>query len=185
MREFRARWRSAKAIVLFVCFFFFYAVLLVALVWLCNSVAVKCGKANKSSRKCSGKMYFLSKELARAAELQEASTICRVHWDEIRRSNNRCSVHRENHCRCLSEFLWDFFLSWMPWEQHFMSKLPMELLLSGSFYLSFHSLLFTEGKLLMHVHSLLYCWPNFIFSIRLLFLKQILVTSLKLDKSIC
>ena len=68
MREFRARWRSAKAN-------FFHAVLLVALVWLCDSVAVKCGKADKSSRKCAGKIYCLSKELARAAELQEGSTI--------------------------------------------------------------------------------------------------------------
>ena len=91
MREFRARWRSARAN-------FFHAVLLVAL---CDSVAVKCGKANKTSRKCAGKKYFLSKELARAAELQEGSAICRVHWDEIRRSNNRCSVPRENHSRDL------------------------------------------------------------------------------------
>ena len=80
---------------------FFHAVFFVALVWLRDSVAVKCGKANKSSRRCSGKIYFLSKELARAAELQEGSTICRVHWDEIRRSNNRCSVPRENHSRGL------------------------------------------------------------------------------------
>ena len=70
---------------------FFHAVLLVSLVWLCDSVAAKCEKADKSSHKFAGKMYFLSKELARAAELQ-GSTICRVHWDEIRRSNNRCSV---------------------------------------------------------------------------------------------
>ena len=85
MRKFRARWRSARAN-------FFHAVLLVVLVLLCDSVALKCGKANQTSRKCAGKIYFLSKELARAAELQEGSAICRVHWDEIRRSNNRCSV---------------------------------------------------------------------------------------------
>ena len=94
MRKFRARWRSARAN-------FFHAVLLVALVLLCDSVALKCGKANQTSRKCAGKIYFLSKELARAAELQEGSAICRVHWDEIRRSNNRCSVPRENHSRGL------------------------------------------------------------------------------------
>ena len=94
MREFRARWRSARAN-------FFHSVLLVALVLLCDSVAVKCEKANKTSRKCAGKIYFLSKELARAAELQESCAICRVHWDEIRRSNNRCSVPRENHPRGL------------------------------------------------------------------------------------
>ena len=80
---------------------FFSLVLLVALVWLCDSVGVKGGKANKSSCKSGGKIYFLSKELARAAELREGSTICRVHWDEIRRSNNRCSVPRENQSRGL------------------------------------------------------------------------------------
>ena len=85
MRKFRARWRSARAN-------FFHAVLLVALVLLCDSVALKCEKANQTSRKCAGKIYFLSKELGRAAELQEGFAICRVHWDEIRRSNNRCSV---------------------------------------------------------------------------------------------
>ena len=78
MRKFRARWRSARAN-------FFHAVLLVALVLLCDSVALKCGKPNKTTRKCAGKIYFLSKELARAAELQDGSAICRVHWDEIRR----------------------------------------------------------------------------------------------------
>ena len=30
----------------------------------------KCGKANNSSRKCAGEKYFLSEDLARAAELQ-------------------------------------------------------------------------------------------------------------------
>ena len=45
-----------------------------------------------------------------------------------------------------------------------MSKWPLERLLSGPFYLNFQSLLFTEEMVLMHVISLLYCWPNFIFS---------------------
>ena len=94
MREFRARWRSTRA-------FFFYAVLFVAFVWLCGSLAEKCGKGNKSSRTCAGKKYFLSEDLARAAELQVGTTVCRVHWDEIRRSMNRCSVPRENHSRGL------------------------------------------------------------------------------------
>ena len=49
---------------------FFLVVLRVASVWLCASEAAKCGKANKSSRNCAGKMYFLSENLARAAELQ-------------------------------------------------------------------------------------------------------------------
>ena len=80
---------------------FFHAVLLVALVLLCDSVAVKCGKANKTSRECAGKIYFLSKELARAAERQEGSAIFRVHGDEIRKNNNRCWVPREKHSRGL------------------------------------------------------------------------------------
>ena len=162
MREFQARWRSTRAI-------FFYAVLLVALVWLCDSFAAKCGKANKSSRKCAGKKYFLSKELARAAELQEGSSICRVHWDEIRRSNNRYSVPGENHSPGLrnQRIPARLFavLDPMGATCHVMSKWPLELLLSGSFYLNFLSLLFMEEMVLMHVHSLLYCWPNFIFSI--------------------
>ena len=39
---------------------FFPVVLLVASVWLGGSYAAKCGKANKSSRKCAGKKNFLS-----------------------------------------------------------------------------------------------------------------------------
>ena len=166
MREFRARCRSARAN-------FFHTVLLVALVLLRDSVAVKCGKANKTSRKCAGKIYFLSKELTRAAELQEDSAICRVHWDEIRRSNNRCSVPRENHSRGLRKqriparlFA---VLDAIGAISHVMSKWPLKLLLSGSFCLNFHSLLLIEEMVLMHVHSLLYCWLNFIFSISLLF----------------
>ena len=77
MREFRARSLSTRAI-------FFPVALLVASVWLCGTYAAKCGKANKISRKCAGKKYFLSEDLARAAELQVGSTVCRVHWDEIR-----------------------------------------------------------------------------------------------------
>ena len=92
MREFRARWRSPRA-------YIFYAVLLVALVWLCGSLAEKCGTANKSSHKCAGKKYFLSEDLARAAELQVGTTVCRVHLDEIRRSKKRYSVPRENNSR--------------------------------------------------------------------------------------
>ena len=72
---------------------FFHVVLLVALLWLCGSSA--CEKANKSSRKCAGKKYFLSEDLARAAQLQVGSTVCRIHWDEIRRSNDRFLVPRE------------------------------------------------------------------------------------------
>ena len=43
------------------------------------------------------------------------------------------------------------------------SKWPLDLLLSDSFHLNFHSILFTEEMVQMHVHSLLYCWQNFIF----------------------
>ena len=166
MRKFRARWRSARAN-------FFHAVLHVALVLLCDSVALKCGKPNKTTRKCAGKIYFLSKELARAAELQEGSAICRVHWDEIRRSNNRSSVPRENHSRGLREqrIPAKLFavLDAIGATCHVMSKWPLELLLSGSFYLNFHCKLFTEEMVLMRVHSLLYCWLNFLFYTSLLF----------------
>lgn len=44
---------------------------------------------------------MLPKHLARAAELQVGSKVCRVHWDEIRRKDNRCSVPRLNHSRSL------------------------------------------------------------------------------------
>ena len=144
MRKFRARWRSARAN-------FFDAVLLVALVLLCDSVALKCGKPNQTTRKCAGKIYFLSKELARAAELQEGSAICRVHWDEIRRSNNRCSVPRENHSRSLRKqrIPAKLFavLDAIGATCHVMSKWPLELLLSGSFYLNFHCILFMHQSI--------------------------------------
>jgi len=90
MTEFQAPSRSTRTI-------FSHVVLLVALLWLCGSSAEKCEKADKSSRKCAGKKYFLSQDLARAAQLQVRSTVCRVHWDEIRSSNDRCSVPREDH----------------------------------------------------------------------------------------
>ena len=71
MRGFRARSRWTRANL-------FYALLLVALVWLCGSFAEKFGKANKSSRECAGKKHFLSEDLGRAAELQVGSTVCEV-----------------------------------------------------------------------------------------------------------
>ena len=76
MREFRAHSCSARAI-------FFHVALLVALVWSCSSFTEKCEKANKSSGKCAGKKYYLAEDIARAAELQVGSTVCRVHCDEI------------------------------------------------------------------------------------------------------
>ena len=93
MTEFRARSRSTRAIL-------FHVVLLVALLWLCGSPA--CEKGDKSSRKCAGKKYFLSEDLARAAQLQVGSTVCPVHWDEIRRSNDRCRFQTNNPrpCNC-------------------------------------------------------------------------------------
>ena len=95
---------------------FFPVVLLVASVWLCGSYAAKCGKVNKSSRKCASKKIFLSEDLARAAELQVGSTVCRVHWDKIRRGSNTCSVPRENHSRGLRKqrIPARLLLFWMP-----------------------------------------------------------------------
>ena len=95
--------------------------------------------------------------LARAAELQEGSTICRVHWDEIRRSNNRCSVPTENHSRGLRKqrILARLFavLDAIGTTCHATSKWPLELLLSGSLYLNFHSLLFTEEIYFYFLHK--------------------------------
>ena len=62
----------------------------------CSSQDEKCGK-RLSKRKCGGRHYFLTPQLARAAELPVGSIVCRVHWDE----NNWCSVPRENHSRAL------------------------------------------------------------------------------------
>ena len=93
MSEFRAHSLSTRAI-------FFHVVLLVALVWSCGSFTEKCGKANKSSSKCVSQKYCMPEDLARAAELQVGSTVCR---DEIRRSNSRCSVPREYHSRGLGK----------------------------------------------------------------------------------
>lgn len=67
MREFRARSRSTRTI-------FFHVVLLLALVWSCGFTE-KCGEANKSSRKCVGKKYYLSEDIARAADQQFAVSI--------------------------------------------------------------------------------------------------------------
>ena len=135
MREFRARLRSTRANLIL-----FYTVFLVALVWLCGSFA------NKSSRKCAGKKYFLSEDLLRAAELQVGSTFCRVLWDEIRKSNSRCSGPRENHSRALRK--WGIparlfaLMDAKGATCHVMSKWPLELLLSGSFYLNSQSTLY-------------------------------------------
>ena len=119
MREFRARSRSTRAI-------FFHVALLDALVWSCGSFAEKCGKANKSSRKCTGKkkIYILSGQVG--------STVCRVHWDERRRSNNSCSVlfleKAIHEASGNSEFLPDFLLSWTLQEQQARYKVELQML---------------------------------------------------------
>ena len=56
------------------------------------------GKPTKAAVNVSAKKYCMSEDLARAAELQVGSTVCR---DEIRRSNNRCSVPGEYHSQGL------------------------------------------------------------------------------------
>ena len=76
------------------------SVVVVVLLFKCCSSQDECGK-RLSKRKCGGRHYFLTPQLARAAELPVGSIVCRVHWDEIRRQNNRCSVPRENHSRAL------------------------------------------------------------------------------------
>ena len=154
MREFRARSRSTRAI-----FFTQFSLLRLFLrrkMW--ESV-------QKQLKMCRQK-YFLCKDLARAAELQVGSTVCRVHWDEIRRSNNRCSIPRENHSRGLRKqripaTLFAVLVA-IGATCHVMSKCPLELVLSISIFTIYS--LRPEEMVLMHVHSFLYCWPNFIFS---------------------
>ena len=51
---------------------------------------MKSGKT-RNGKKCVGKLYSLTKALGRSAELPVNSQVCRLHWDEIRRQNNRCS----------------------------------------------------------------------------------------------
>ena len=55
----------------------------------------------KDEKKCGGRIYSLSTELARVAQLPVGSTVCRTHWDEIRRNSERCSVPRASHSRIL------------------------------------------------------------------------------------
>ena len=52
-----------------------------------------CMKSEKTrnGKKCVGKLYSLTEALGRSAELPVNSQVCRLHWDEIRRQNNRCS----------------------------------------------------------------------------------------------
>ena len=54
----------------------------------------KCGK-RLSKRKCGGRHYFLTPQLARAVELPVVSIVCRVHWDEIRRETTGVRLLRK------------------------------------------------------------------------------------------
>ena len=125
MREYRARSRSTRAI-----FFpiFSHSSSCYVTVWLPVFYAAKCGKANKSSRKCAGKKYFLSEDIARAAELQVGSTVCRVHWDEIRREPTGARFLEEiiREASGKSEFLQDLLLFWIratrATEQHVQTR---------------------------------------------------------------
>ena len=70
----------------------------------CFAQGEKCTKESDSGkRKCGGRYYKLNSELARVAELPVGSTVCRVHWDEIRRLNDRCSAPRASHSRALKK----------------------------------------------------------------------------------
>ena len=61
----------------------FLSVVVVVLLFIkcCSSQDEKCGKS-LGKRKCGGRHYFLTPQLARAAELPVGSIVCRVHWDE-------------------------------------------------------------------------------------------------------
>ena len=93
----RARSRSRSRTALF------SFLVLVVLAHLLCSVFAKCSRRWKSGRKCGGRSYPLGPELARAAELPVGLTVCRVHWDKIRRNNNKCSVPGKTHSKNLHE----------------------------------------------------------------------------------
>ena len=94
----RSTFRERSCSTIGICF---RVVLLVALVCSCISFLEKCGKANKSSRKCAGRKYILSEDLARAAEWAKQSFVAIGTKYEGSRSNNRCLVSGENHSRGL------------------------------------------------------------------------------------
>ena len=92
--------RSHSRRPIFVC-------VIVGLSLCCFAQGEKCTKESDSAdsvkRKCGGRYYKLNSELARVAELPVGSTVCRVHWDEIRRLNDRCSASRASHSRALKK----------------------------------------------------------------------------------
>ena len=52
---------------------------------------------------CKGRLYSMSEELFRSAQLPVKSLVCRHHWDQIRRENARCSCPREEHSERLHQ----------------------------------------------------------------------------------
>ena len=50
---------------------------------------------NKEWQKMRRELYSLTRALGRSAELPVNSQVCRLHWDEIRRQNNRCSCSKQ------------------------------------------------------------------------------------------
>ena len=71
----------------------------------CFARGEKCAKEGGGRRKCGGRHYKLTSLMARAAELPVGTLVCRVHWDEIRRQNERCSAPRASHSRCIRKRL--------------------------------------------------------------------------------
>ena len=54
---------------------------------------------------CKGRLYSMSEELSRSAQLPVKSLVCRHHWDQIRRENARYSCPREEHSERLHQHL--------------------------------------------------------------------------------
>ena len=87
---------------------------LVALLVWCSSctweLCIEKGRERGQSDKtqlndCKGRLYSMSEELSRSAQLPVKSLVCRHHWDQIRRENARCSCPREEHSERLHQHL--------------------------------------------------------------------------------
>ena len=81
-----------------------------------------------SKRKCRGRHFFLTPQLARAAELPVGSIVCRVYWDEIRRETTGIRLLRKT-TRALSTktgYLLDFMPCWTLLERQVMFLIVRE-----------------------------------------------------------
>ena len=107
---------------------FFQSVVVVVLLFkCCSSQDEKCGK-RLSKRNCGGRHYFLTPQLARAAELPVVSIVCRVHWDEIRRETTGVRLLRKTTLELSTKtgYLLDFMPCWTLLERQVMFLIVRE-----------------------------------------------------------